>query len=140
MMRAMLRVSIALLFACSSAGPRPLEDVRGEGCASCRMIVSDRRMAAQLVTPGEEAMVFDDIGCLRDWLQAHPAARGAVAFVADHRTGAWLPADRALFVRSTRIRTPMGSQLLAFADAASRDADPAAAGGAAVAAEEVVHR
>ena len=51
-----------------------------------------------------------------------------MVFVADHRTGEWVDARRAVFTR-TSIDTPMASGLVAHADAASRDADPAAAGG-----------
>jgi copper chaperone NosL len=57
--------------------------------------------------------------------------------VADHRTRAWVPAAAAVFTRVPALQTPMGSHLVAHADAASRDADPDAAGGAAVSAAEL---
>jgi copper chaperone NosL len=102
------------------------------------MVVSDPRLGGQLVTRGEEPLFFDDIGCLRDYRKAHPEVRAASAFVADHRTGKWVPAERAVYVRTTKLWTPMGSQLIAYADAASRDADPASSGGAAVTATEAM--
>ncbi len=118
-------------------GPAPL-DARTDSCAFCRMAVSDRRFAAQLVAPGEEPRFFDDLGCLRDHLAANPSLPpGAVAFVADHRTREWVPASRATFTRCPAVATPMSSHLLAHAGAASRDADPLAAGGAPVAPEEL---
>jgi copper chaperone NosL len=93
------------------------------------MAVSDARFAAQLDVPSEEPRFFDDIGCLRDWLAAHPRPpRGAVAWVADHRTKAWVRAARAVYAEAPMTETPMASHLLAFGDAASRAADPAAAG------------
>ena len=116
--------------ACSRGptGPAPL-DPRVESCASCRMAVSDARFAAQLDVPSEEPRFFDDIGCLRDWLAAHPRPpRGAVAWVADHRTKAWVRAARAVYAQAPMTETPMASHLLAFGDAASRAADPASAG------------
>lgn len=117
------------LVACSRGpvGPAPL-DPRVETCASCRMAVSDARFAAQLDAPSEEPRFFDDVGCLRDWLAAHPRPRGAVAWVADHRTRAWVRAARAVYGEAPGVATPMASHLLAFADAASRAADPDAAG------------
>jgi copper chaperone NosL len=91
------------------------------------MPVSDPRFAAQLAAPGEEALFFDDIGCLRDFLGSGQADKpGAVAFVADHRTGAWVPAAGAVFSRCPGLETPMGSHLLAWADEASRGADGSA--------------
>jgi copper chaperone NosL len=97
------------------------------------MAVSDARFAAQLMAPGEEPLFFDDLGCLRDHLAANPRPpRGTVAFVADHRTREWVRASKATFTRREDVATPMSSHLLAHASAASRDADPVAAGGVPV--------
>jgi copper chaperone NosL len=93
------------------------------------MLVSDPRTAAQLVARGEEPLFFDDVGCLAAYLREHPPRPGAVAYVADHRTGAWVPANEASFVLQPRASTPMGSHVLAYRDPASRDADPIAKGG-----------
>jgi copper chaperone NosL len=102
------------------------------------MAVSDVRFAAQLAAPGEEPRFFDDIGCLRDFLaEGPPLPRGTVAFVADHRTREWVPAGRAVYTRREGLETPMASHLVAHGSAASRDADPAAAGGTPVGAAEI---
>lgn len=127
------------LLACSRGPARPAAlDTRNDACAHCRMAVSDARFAAQLAAPGEEASFFDDLGCLRDYLKAQPRLpRGSVAFVADHRTREWVRAAAATYTRNPGLQTPMSSHLLAHAGAASRDADPAAAGGAPLGAAEV---
>jgi copper chaperone NosL len=126
---------VPTLFAIGCAGgppePAPL-DTRNEQCASCRMAVSDARFSSQLVAPGELPRFFDDLGCLADFLKAGKAPAGAVAFVADHRTKAWLRANRAVYTRVAGLATPMGSHLIAHADAASRDADADARGGASL--------
>ena len=121
-----------------SPGPAPL-DTRNDACAHCRMAVSNARFASQVVAPGAEPRFFDDLGCLRGWL----ARRGglpprAVAFVADHRTRAWVRAGAATYTRVLALETPMSSHLVAHADAASRDADREAAGGTPVAAAEIL--
>jgi len=92
-------------------------------------MVSDPRTAAQLVIAGEEPLFFDDLGCLARHLREHPPRRGAVAYVADHRTGSWIPASEAVYVLQPAASTPMGSHVLAHRDAASRDADPVSRGG-----------
>lgn len=133
-MRALVR--LGLLFcavtatACGGGPVRPgVLDARHDACRSCRMPVSDPNVAAQLAAPGEEALFFDDIGCLRDFLASGTATKpGAIAFVADHRTGAWVPAAGAVYSRCPSLETPMGSHLLAWADAASQTADAARAG------------
>ncbi len=132
-------VALALV-ACSSRspGPAPL-DTSNEACARCRMAVSDARFAAQVVAPGEEARFFDDVGCLRGWLKERGGLpRPAVAFVADHRTRAWVRADAATYTSVPALETPMSSHLVAHADAASRDLDRQAAGGTPVAPAEIV--
>jgi copper chaperone NosL len=116
--------------------PGPL-DTRNEQCASCRMAVSTAVFASQLVAPGENPRFFDDLGCLADYLKAGKAPAGAVAFVADHRTKAWVPADRAVYTRVAGLETPMGSHVIAHADAASRESDPDARGGVAVSPTEL---
>lgn len=115
-----------VMIGCSSATQQPASvDTKNDACAHCRMMVSDARFAAQIVAKGEEPRFFDDIGCLRDHLQRSGRRDDAVMYVADHRTKAWVLADKAVYVRNDQVRTPMGSHILAFADAASRDADPA---------------
>ncbi len=121
----------ALWVACGGGGvpgPAPL-DTRHESCRHCRMAVSDVHFAAQLVAPGEEPLFFDDVGCLAAYLaEGKAAGEGWVAYVADHRSGQWVLASKAIYTRAPSLATPMGSHLIAHADAAARQADPAAAG------------
>jgi copper chaperone NosL len=124
--------------ACVAEGVPPATLQAGDSCAFCRMVVSDPRFAAQIVAPGEEPRFFDDIGCLANQLRIGPTSAVAVAYVADHRTRAWVRASQAVYTRVDALSTPMGSHLLAHADAASRDQDPDARGGATVAATEIV--
>src|SRR6266542_4644321 len=131
-------VALVLSFACGRTEPGASSlDTKNELCRFCRMPVSDARLAAQLVASGEEPKFFDDIGCLRDHLIQSPAVRGSVAYVADHRTGAWTHASQAVFSRCPALETPMSSHLVAHANQASRDADPTAAGGAPVVPREI---
>ena len=124
--------------ACGSGAPEPAAlDTRNEPCASCRMAVSGAAFASQLVAPGELPRFFDDLGCLADYLKAGKAPARATAFVADHRTKAWVRADRAVYTRVPGLETPMGSHVIAHADAASRDADPVAKTGQPVSAAEL---
>jgi copper chaperone NosL len=123
-----------LAAACASGPPQPAPlDTRHEACASCRMAISDARFAAQLVSAGEVPRFFDDLGCLASFVKAGRGSADAVAFVADHQTRAWVRADAALYTRAPALETPMGSRVIAHADGGSRDRDPAARGGTAMA-------
>jgi copper chaperone NosL len=118
-------VTLALLAAGCNAGevgPARL-DTKNETCRSCRMPVSDARLASQLVAPLEEPKFFDDLSCLRDFLERFPSQpKGTVAYVCDYRTGEWVPSSRAVYARAG-IQTPMGSGLVAHSDERSRAAD-----------------
>ncbi len=127
----LLVLALCLLTACTQGPPAPAAlDTANEACRFCRMAVSDRHFAAQVVAPGEEPLFFDDLGCLAHYLEGGGrVGKGAVTYVADHRTAAWVRAEAATYTEVPGLWTPMGSHRLAHRDAASRDADPAAAGG-----------
>ena len=134
-MRPTAIVALALLAgACGGAAPGPASlDTRHDACAACRMAVSSRRFASQLVAPGEEPRFFDDLGCLAEYVRSQRSLpAGATAYVADHRTGEWIPAAAAVLTRVSGLETPMGSHVVAHANVASRDADPDARGGTPV--------
>lgn len=137
--RRILALAGLLAAACGRGPLAPAElDARHESCRFCRMAVSQRVFAAQIVAPGEEPLFFDDLGCLRDYLAAGGrVAEGGTAFVADRRTGDWIPARRAVYSQVPGLDTPMGSHLVAHADVASRDADAAATGAAPVSVESI---
>ncbi|MEW5981535.1 MAG: nitrous oxide reductase accessory protein NosL [Acidobacteriota bacterium] len=137
--RSFAAVGLAVLaVSCGGAtGPAQI-DTRNDRCAHCRMPVSNVRFAAQVTAPGEEPAFFDDVGCLADYLKRRSdLVRGTTAYVADHRTGEWIPAAAALFTRNPSVDTPMNSHIIAHASAESRDADPAARGGDPVPAGEL---
>ncbi|MFI5183471.1 MAG: nitrous oxide reductase accessory protein NosL [Vicinamibacteria bacterium] len=132
MKRTLAAVTLGIVAAtCSSSPLAPAAlDTRNEACSWCRMAISDARTAGQLVAPSEEPKFFDDIGCLGHYVAGSKTlAKGAVAYVADHRTKAWVRAVMATYTRAASLETPMASHLMAHADAASRDADPDARGG-----------
>jgi hypothetical protein len=95
------------------------------------MTIVSTATAAQIVAPGEEAVLFDDFGCLRDFVARAGLSADALVVVADHRTGEWVDGRTAVFTK-TVLDTPMGSGLVAHATAASRDLDAAASRGTTV--------
>jgi copper chaperone NosL len=142
-MRALAAAALALFVSsCETGVARPAAlDTRHDACAECRMAVSARRFAAQLLAPGEEPRFFDDLGCLAAYLRDDAGLPAkAIAYVADHRSGEWVPPASAVFTRVPGLETPMGSHVVAHASPASRDADPAAKGGSAVDAREFFTR
>ncbi len=72
-------------------------------CVRCRMIISDRKYAAQ-IRGGEKREVykFDDIGCALFWLKEQNIpwadAPDTEIWVTDYKTGEWLEARSAHYV------------------------------------------
>ncbi len=106
----------ALLGGCTSAaqargGPVAVHWDR-EPCTNCRMMISDRRFAAQLSGgPGVSTFKFDDLGCAISWLERQPWGRDATVkvWVTDPEPAAsvhWSDAADGRFRR--RRGSPMG--------------------------------
>ena len=120
--------------ACDRGPARPAGIQRDvDACASCRMVISDTRTAAQVAVPGQEPRFYDDPVCLRRGLRADaPLPARALVFIVDHRTGEWEPAADAVFVRLPGVETPMASHWVAYADESSRRLDPQTEGAEAL--------
>lgn len=129
--RALAAVLVLLSIGCGGqAGPSPVTP--SDACTFCRMNVSDPHFAGQIAASGEDPRFFDDVGCLAGWLKEHQPPPESVAWVADHRTGRWVQAADAVYTRARSLSTPMGSGIIAHADAASRQADRDALDGEAL--------
>lgn len=106
---------VLLLLACSPAPVTPVKiDPSTDTCHSCRMTISNPRLALQILDAGEEPRLFDDIGCAVRELrgETHPP-RDRRVFVADMTTGAWMPIESAALEQCSHVDTPMGSHLVA---------------------------
>jgi len=119
--KAMLTILIGLLLAaCESKplGPVPLEG--DDACASCRMVISERRYAGELVDSNGEIYKFDDVVCMLRFAHAHGLQQSSAKyFVMDYASGNhWIAATDAHFVRlRSSISSPMASGIVAFRDA-----------------------
>ena len=80
-----------------------------DACAECRMLITDPRFGAVLVTPTGKTLEFDSVDCLRSWLRDHPDAERRALWVVDAGTGVLVPAEQALYVVDGTVRPPMGS-------------------------------
>ncbi len=111
-----------MLAACATPPPHPVEIEAADICAFCKMAISEKRYAAELVDADRNVFKFDDIGCMvrfahrRGWID-HPPAR----FVHDYDAPAWLEAGRASFVLSPEIPSPMASGFIALRDPADAE-------------------
>jgi len=103
-------VAAAALSACSK-GPEPIRwgiDM----CDQCRMILGDKRFAAELVA--DRVYKFDGVDELARFRAAHPEKKGAM-LVTDGDSGNLIPAEKAVYLSSPDLTAPMGGHVMSFA-------------------------
>jgi nitrous oxide reductase accessory protein NosL len=120
-------VAFALLAtACGAKAMGPPEIVVDRtACSHCGMFVSEPVYGAAYQTEHAEARVFDDIGCMLEALLTETASPAGV-WVQDAAGKGWLDAEKATFVATQSIRTPMSGGVLAYTDVAAAEQAAAA--------------
>src|SRR5262245_60201794 len=83
-----------LLTGCGNVELRPVELLPEDACAFCRMAISEKRFACELVTKDGDAVKFDDIGCMLHYRKER-AELVAATFVVDFETREWLKSEEA---------------------------------------------
>jgi copper chaperone NosL len=86
-----------------------------DACRQCIMIVSDARYAAGYTDEDGMTAAFDDIGCMAEYIREH-GKPPYVLWVSDYKSGEWVRAASAWFVRSDDVVTPMGSGIVAVSN------------------------
>lgn len=116
-MKIITAVLLLLAMACQAdQNPQAIE--AHDVCTSCRMAISQPQYAAQAVDKEGNAYKFDDIGCMLRYLKNHTLPQRRL-YVMDYVNRQWLDAERAVFVRSDAIKSPMAGGLAAFRDQAA---------------------
>ena len=86
-------------------------------CSFCKMAISEKRYAAELVDREGNLFKFDDIGCMARFARdRNLEGKAAAYFVVDYEQRDWLSGEQANYVKSEAIHSPMGGGLIAFRD------------------------
>jgi copper chaperone NosL len=113
--RFVLALGVLLVSGCGSVELHPIEFVPEDMCVFCKMAISEKRFACELITPDEDVFKFDDISCmLRFRKERNQLESVAATFVVDFDTNEWLRFEEAYFVKSKEFKTPMGGSVVAF--------------------------
>ena len=112
-----------VLSACSGEPETGPVEVKWDqnNCERCRMMLSDRNFAAQIryfpEAKRSRVVKFDDIGCAVLWIKDQPWKDDPKTqiWVADHSSGEWIDARKAIYIRKNN--SPMGYDLGAQAEA-----------------------
>ncbi len=100
--------------ACREAEIKPVDIAAEDVCAHCKMAISEKQFASELITTDGDALKFDDIGCMQDYLKEKPDTKIAAQFFIEYDTRRWLKGNAATFVKSKEITSPMGGGIIAF--------------------------
>lgn len=103
-----------MLAACSQ---KPVDIHYGnDECVYCKMMITDRQFATQIVTEKGKAYKFDSIECLVAYHRENSEElQNAALWVSSYdNPGKWLKAKDAQYVKSEVVNSPMGAALLAF--------------------------
>lgn len=122
----------------ADASKPPKIDYGRDVCGRCRMIISEDRHAAALVTEDGDKTLFDDAGEMIATVQENGLAAGQRVWVHDYQSQEWTDGTKALFVVSPEIMTPMGTGVVAFKDRAPADERATSLGVATMTWEEVL--
>ncbi|MGM0896595.1 MAG: nitrous oxide reductase accessory protein NosL [Bacillota bacterium] len=83
-------------------------------CAVCNMSITHEEYAGQLIEQDGDHLIFDDLGCLIEYINEMDTAELGAAFIKDAETNEWLNIERAAYVYAPDEWTPMAYHVLAF--------------------------
>lgn len=117
MKRYVYLLSLVILIACS-AEPEPL--VYGEdACYHCKMVLMDQKFGAEVVTTKGKVYKFDDVNCMISFINENIKDERDIKFrlvTQFNKPGELTDAGTAFYVKANSIKSPMASQIAAFAD------------------------
>jgi len=102
---------------CSSSVPEPVQIQPEDMCSYCRMAITSKQFAAELITTDEKVFKFDDTGCMLNFINTKNSGKIAALYVADFKSREWIPAEHAQYVSTDKVPTPMNGGFLAFQNA-----------------------
>lgn len=108
--------AILLLAISCKVAPEPIEYGKDQ-CDFCKMNIVDQTHSAQFVTAKGKQFKFDAIECMVNYLDQNNEEKIAFLLVADYgNPGEMTHAEKATYLISPSIKSPMGANLSAFSE------------------------
>jgi copper chaperone NosL len=109
-------IAFALMFQSCNTQPEAL--IPGKDiCVHCKMPVADTRFGAELISSKGKIYKFDDINCMLQWKKNGGGSNvdfKHILVVNYFNPIDLMQADKAVYLKSDKIRTPMNSGFAAF--------------------------
>ena len=86
-------------------------------CNFCKMTIMDMRFGSEIVLTTGKPFKFDDISCAVSFVENKYIEIDKIhkTYVVDYSTGELVDSESAFYLSSNSLRSPMGSNLAAFA-------------------------
>ncbi|HLU86034.1 MAG TPA: nitrous oxide reductase accessory protein NosL [Vicingaceae bacterium] len=115
--KALLLLSfLAVFFNSCSKEPKPIE-FGVDNCDHCKMNISDNRYGAELVTQKGRVYKFDDMYCMKVFMQDQIVAQNQIHslwLIDFNGTEELISADKSFLLYNPELKSPMGSNTAAF--------------------------
>ncbi len=108
-----------IMVGCGRKGPVPITAHEDE-CDYCHMRINDLRFAAELIEKGGLVRKFDAIECLVAYIQ-EKKPKEYKAYVMDYLGSGFIEAEKAYYLISHNLPSPMGLDISAFRTKEDRD-------------------
>ncbi len=107
--------TFVLLVACGHSGPEKI-NINKDDCDNCKMSISDKRFACELVTEKGRAYKFDDLACMMSYKNDNKDKMSNAHFYINNYLlpNDLLLSDKLTFVKGENISSPMGGNVAAF--------------------------
>ena len=106
--------SVTLLISCSKE-PQPLI-YNEDNCSYCKMIVSDQRYGAEVITAKGKNYKFDSIECMAAFVlsEASTIEIHSLWTIDFNNPGKFVDAEKAFYLHSELLKSPMGLNFSSF--------------------------
>lgn len=129
---------VMFMTSCAPDGPEPI-NINRDACEHCKMIISDGRFGAELITQKGRVYKFDDAFCLRLYQKDNPDVAVKSNYIHDFNAdNVLIPAESAFYVKNEDIKSPMGGNIAAFSNEADQMKFFEASGGQKLSWEELI--
>ena len=110
-------VAVLFLTGCGDKEYNPKEiSAETDVCEVCNMTIAHMDYAGQIVFKNNDHLVFDDLGCLMEYIIDNGDGNIGAAYIKDESTHKWINVKDAVYVYEANYWTPMNYGVLGFAD------------------------
>jgi len=111
----MILLCCGVLWGCSEKTYEPREIVsETDVCKICNMSIVHNAYAGQIALKNGDYEIFDDIGCLMEYIASNGDEEIGAAYIKDASKNEWIDVFEAVYVYNKEYWTPMNYGVVAF--------------------------